>query len=215
MKKLWMAIGFAALSTGAMAQNVGGSIVFNADNGHYYQRFLSSQTYQGSWQEAQDFAASLGGNLVSITSQTEQNFIDTNFRYYTTSTNLLGLLTGGRKVNGQWSWSDGSTWSYSNWSPGQPDGWGGQDVMHYIGNNGNFAIGAAKWDDFWGDKQSAVANVGYYGYEGFIVEWNYNPNNPTNNAVPEPSEWAAMGLLGAGLLGLVVRGRKKVVVVAK
>lgn len=36
-----------------------------------------------------------------------------------------------------------------------------------------------------------------------------NPNNPTNNAVPEPSEWAAMGLLGAGLLGLVVRGRKK------
>ena len=34
-------------------------------------------------------------------------------------------------------------------------------------------------------------------------------NNPTNNAVPEPSEWAAMGLLGTGLLGLVVRGRKK------
>ncbi len=36
-----------------------------------------------------------------------------------------------------------------------------------------------------------------------------NPTNPTNNAVPEPSEWAAMGFLGAGLLGLVVRGRKK------
>ena len=37
----------------------------------------------------------------------------------------------------------------------------------------------------------------------------YTPLNPTNNAVPEPSEWAAMGLLGTGLLGLVVRGRKK------
>jgi hypothetical protein len=34
-------------------------------------------------------------------------------------------------------------------------------------------------------------------------------SNPTNSAVPEPSEWAAMGLLGTGLLGLVVRGRKK------
>jgi hypothetical protein len=34
-------------------------------------------------------------------------------------------------------------------------------------------------------------------------------NNPGNNAVPEPSEWAAMGLLGAGLLGLVVKNRKK------
>ncbi len=38
---------------------------------------------------------------------------------------------------------------------------------------------------------------------------NFTSSNPTNNAVPEPSEWAAMGLLGAGLLGLVVRGRKK------
>lgn len=38
---------------------------------------------------------------------------------------------------------------------------------------------------------------------------NFSPSNPGNNAVPEPSEWAAMGLLGAGLLGLVVRGRKK------
>ena len=38
---------------------------------------------------------------------------------------------------------------------------------------------------------------------------NFTSSNPTNNAVPEPSEWAAMGLLGTGLLGLVVRGRKK------
>jgi hypothetical protein len=38
---------------------------------------------------------------------------------------------------------------------------------------------------------------------------NFTSSNPTNNAVPEPSEWAAMGLFGAGLLGLVVRGRKK------
>jgi hypothetical protein len=40
-------------------------------------------------------------------------------------------------------------------------------------------------------------------------------NNPTNNAVPEPSEWAAMGLLGTGLLGLVVKGRKKNLEAAK
>jgi hypothetical protein len=38
---------------------------------------------------------------------------------------------------------------------------------------------------------------------------NFTPSNPGNNAVPEPSEWAAMGLLGAGLLGLVVKNRKK------
>lgn len=38
---------------------------------------------------------------------------------------------------------------------------------------------------------------------------NFTSSNPGNNAVPEPSEWAAMGLLGTGLLGLVVRGRKR------
>jgi DNA-binding beta-propeller fold protein YncE len=40
-----------------------------------------------------------------------------------------------------------------------------------------------------------------------------NPSNP--GVVPEPSEWAAMGLLGAGLLGLVVKNRKKNLEAAK
>ena len=48
----------------------------------------------------------------------------------------------------------------------------------------------------------------YFPLNGFLVEYSA-PLNPTNNAVPEPSEWAAMGLLGTGLLGLVVRGRTK------
>ena len=214
MKKLLVALGVAALSTGAMAQNVGGSIIQNSDNGHYYQMFTNSQLYQGTWQEAQDFAVSQGGNLVSITSQTEQDFIDSNFRYYNANS-ILGLLTGGHKVNGSWTWSDGSAWTYTKWWPGQPDGWGGQDVMHYVGNNGTPYIGATYWDDYWGNQTGGVNNFGFYGYSGFILEWNSNPTAPGNNAVPEPSEWAAMGLLGAGLLGLVVRGRKKNLEAAK
>jgi sugar lactone lactonase YvrE len=61
------------------------------------------------------------------------------------------------------------------------------------------------------DSTGLVVLTDPYAYDGKQVKvFQYgNPNNPTNNAVPEPSEWAAMGLLGAGLLGLVVRGRKK------
>ena len=46
--------------------------------------------------------------------------------------------------------------------------------------------------------------------------WNYGPNNSSitiqvvaASAVPEPGEWAAIGVLGAGLTGLVLRKRKK------
>jgi hypothetical protein len=214
MKKLLVALGIVALSTGAMAQNVGGSIIYNSDNGHYYQMFLNSQSYQGSWQEAQDFAVSQNGNLVSITSQSEQSFIETNFSNYSSNV-MLGLLTGGHKVNGTWTWSDGSAWNYTKWWPGQPDGWGGQDVMHYQGHSGNQYIGATYWDDYWGNKSDAMANTGIYGYSGFIIEYTSNPTSPGNNAVPEPSEWAAMGLLASGLLGLVVRGGKKNLEAAK
>ena len=31
---------------------------------------------------------------------------------------------------------------------------------------------------------------------------------PLSAAVPEPGEWAAMGILGAGLAGLVIRKRR-------
>jgi len=46
--------------------------------------------------------------------------------------------------------------------------------------------------------------------------WNYGVNNSSitvqinpGGAVPEPGEWAAMGILGAGLAGLVLRKRKQ------
>jgi len=47
--------------------------------------------------------------------------------------------------------------------------------------------------------------------------WNYGANNSSvtlqvgaaSAAVPEPGEWAAMGILGAGLAGLVLRKRKQ------
>jgi hypothetical protein len=34
-------------------------------------------------------------------------------------------------------------------------------------------------------------------------------NISSTGGVPEPGEWAAMGILGAGLAGLVIRKRRK------
>jgi hypothetical protein len=65
--------------------------------------------------------------------------------------------------------------------------------------NDNYQFG--NYTDF-GDQNDSLIYVA-------ADSFSFRSNNPGNNAVPEPSEWAAMGLFGAGLLGLVVRGRKK------
>ena len=44
----------------------------------------------------------------------------------------------------------------------------------------------------------------YNGDNGSIFDWGM-----TITSVPEPGEWAAMGVLGFGLVGLVVRGRRR------
>ncbi len=48
-------------------------------------------------------------------------------------------------------------------------------------------------------------STGYSGVSSFRVGSGTNPSG----AVPEPGEWAAMGILGAGLTGLVLRKRKQ------
>ena len=212
MKMLLVALGIAALSTGAMAQNVGGSVLFNADNGHFYQMFTNSSGL--SWDSASTYAISQGGYLATVTSSVEnsvmvQNFVSSYIPELANGQYYSGIYLGASdsEVEGVWKWVTGEEWSYTNWRAGEPnnDGSFGQDYLQYVtagyyGFNNN-------WDDVWGDdryKNGVDLNM-----RAFIVEYNSNPTAPGNNAVPEPSEWAAMGLLGAGLLGLVVKGRKK------
>jgi subtilisin-like proprotein convertase family protein len=51
------------------------------------------------------------------------------------------------------------------------------------------------WDRSWIDR-------------GSIIDWGITASSAPS-AVPEPGEWAAMGVLGFGLVGLVVRGRRR------
>ena len=51
----------------------------------------------------------------------------------------------------------------------------------------------------------------YNGISGTLNDWGMTITSGTSapSAVPEPGEWAAMGVLGFGLVGLVVRGRRR------
>ena len=205
MKKLLVALWITAIGTGAMAQYTAGTVYQNLSTGHYYQMFTGSN----SWSSVNSYAGTLSysgyqGHLATVTSQAETDFLLLTFG----GSNLANKAIGGIQAAGSlskdsgWGWVTGETWGYTFWNgdTNEPnDAYAGSEVgnenaMQFAWNNSN-----GSWNDI---------SVNYAGSNGFLVEYDA-PLAPTNNAVPEPSEWAAMGLLGAGLLGLVVRGRKK------
>lgn len=84
-------------------------------NGYLYRIYDKNMT----WTEAQAFCEELGGNLASITSQGEQDYI----------ASLIGekgkmhqYWIGARYLDGNYVWSDGTEWSYTNWDNLEPNG---------------------------------------------------------------------------------------------
>ncbi|GCL40844.1 hypothetical protein NIES80_05340 [Dolichospermum planctonicum] len=111
----------------------GASTLFNY-NGNTY--LLSTA---GTWQQSQAQAQSLGGNLVTVNSQAEQDWLATTFG----DSGLLWIGFTDEVTEGQFRWASGETSTYTNWSPGEPnDANGGED---YVGMNWG---GAGKWNDF-------------------------------------------------------------------
>lgn len=111
--------------------------------------YLFDQGY--TWNDANDFATKyMGGNLVSINSSAEQNVINSLIEKGT----IKRYYTGGRANSSRnWTWTDGSSFSYSNWFAGQPDNSGGtQDAL---------VAYSTGWDD---------DNAGLKNTYGFIVE---------------------------------------------
>jgi hypothetical protein len=209
LKKLLVALGIAALSTGAMAQYTAGSVYQNSSNGHYYQLFTGSAT----WNAANSFTSSLSysgyqGHLATVTSQDENNWLLNTFGGAALADKSIGgtQAAGSLTRDSGWSWITGETWSFTLWNFGEPnDNYSPTE----LGNENALQIAHNNTDGSWNDIPFTS-----YSPNGFLVEYSA-PLNPGNNAVPEPSEWAAMGLLGAGLLGLVVKNRKKNLEAAK
>ncbi len=160
-------------------------------------------TYQGeSWDEATNhMLANCGLNyhLATITSQEEQNFIESliggGIQYW-----LGGFQPPdqvGAKAEWQWVNGDGGFWDngdiglYTNWHEGEANDYFG------VGSEQHLAIGGGVRGPHWNDEGS-LNNI-----SGYIAE-----SAPAGSApVPEP---ASMLLFGSGLIGMAVAGRRKV-----
>ena len=129
-------------------------------NGHYY--VLTSGPMD--WTQAESEAKSLGGHLVTVNSQAENDFLQQV--YFSGPERDTGYWLGFNDVDaeGVWVWASGEQVTYTNWHPGMPDDYNGNEDFAEI--NGYFRAGA--WND---------TNVNNYGSSFLgIIELNKLPS---------------------------------------
>src|SRR5262249_41355326 len=107
----------------------------NGGNGHYYAVSLTTS----NWLDAEAQAVSLGGHLVTITSQAEQTFIENHFLSGGNGPNdhsIYWIGLNDAAVEGTFVWSSGETFNYTNWQAGEPSNT--NNVEDYVGINWHF-----------------------------------------------------------------------------
>jgi len=153
-----------------------------AANGHYYEAVRAPDGITRDDAGAAAFAK--GGYLATITDAAENDFVfalvnDLSwFTDISVNGDRLGPWLGGIKTAAGWQWNTGEPFTYTNWKPGQPDGFGGgyQYTELYNGSD----VGSA-WADHPGNDVP-----GFELPKGYVVEYNTDPSTIPAVAVAPP-----------------------------
>lgn len=119
----------------------------------YQGRFYKIEESTVPWSGAKAACESKGGHLATITSQDEQEFIQS-----LNADNLRLWIGGHQDADGNWCWITGEPWDYTHWGDGEPN------------NSSNVVAGescVALWPETWND----LADENVYEQEGYIFEW--------------------------------------------
>jgi len=115
--------------------------------GHFYVITEGSLT----WADAEAYAQSLGGHLVTINGQAEQDWL------YPTFGRLGNLWTGltDKDAEGSWAWASGQAVAYTSWATGEPSTSTSYNYAYVNGSNGK-----------WYDESNTATHYGIIELEG-------------------------------------------------
>ncbi len=179
MKGLWIGLGMAVLVTrSSLALVLAGPIVNSANSHQYY--LLD----KASWAAAEAEAITLGGHLVTINDQDEQDWVWSTFGISSGfGSDNLWIGMNDVVAEGSFVWTSGEPVTYTAWWPGEPNNYSaGEDWGAMWSSLGG------KWNDV------GPATTPETGYRA-VVE-----------VIPEPS---AGLLVGLSLLGAAALRRRK------
>lgn len=182
----------------AAPSQVRAEFVFNPANGHSYGLTSGPLT----WDEAEAEAVALGGHLVAVADQSEQDFlIDTFVVPSTPGGEAQPFWIGLHDVNqapdvvGQdFQWTTGESLVYTAWNAGEPNNSG--SIEWYVAFNFAYAFGSGP-KGTWNDTYQGIGPLDTRLFRG-IIEL---------NLVPEPSSVILLGLGALGLAGGTLRRR--------
>ncbi len=130
-------------------------------NGHYYKAYDISK----SWTDAKSYCENVGGHLVTVTSQTENEYV-----YSIIKNELMNLYwIGAFLENSKWQWVTTESFSYANWALGEPNSFGNEYYVQIY----NDKISTSK-SGFWNNEDnngSGAMDEYSVTVTGFICEW--------------------------------------------
>lgn len=148
-------------------------------NGHTYYLYTGY-----TWQEAEDYCESVGGHLVTITSQEEMDFIVNDLESKSEKANCYWV--GLQRDGDSWKWITDEPFSYSNWAENEPNNYkdNGENVVHLFGkeytdDKGTKRVGT--WNDVTNEGAEYISDFYTLNNFGYICEWdsvNQKQNDP-------------------------------------
>ena len=150
-------------------------VVTNQFNGNEYAVYDIPMT----WSRAESFCESLGGHLVCISSEAENEFVLNLIS--AGSKNLYWL--GGSRINNSsdWGWVTGESTNYFNWGNNKPDNYDSVEdkLQMYRNSINNNPVGS------WNDASDSGAGYHSEFYElnntGFVCEWGISSMDPVDD----------------------------------